>query len=102
MSVKGISESLGYHAKDLILAPLYQQVFDWFREKHELYHYVEPKLCWPDNFVSGVEFYCQVIDKNGNHFRDTDVMDYKESEIACIKTMIQVVKNSIHERKINL
>lgn len=92
-SIKGISESLGYYCQDLNLAPTYQQVFAWFREKYNLYHEISPKKSWPDNVVTGFEFYAQITDKNGVTTNYDDVMDYKEAEIFCITKMLDMVKN---------
>jgi hypothetical protein len=71
-------------------APLYQQAFRWFREKHNLpshiatywqhdwnnysyqYHFVENKTEW-----FGIEHY----------------KTYEEAEFACLKKLIEIAKN---------
>ena len=72
-------------------APLYQQVFRWFREKHHLIGGVEyiggatPSTTWWDIYVVG-------------HF-NTDAskmtmkyQPYEEAELACLRKLIEIVK----------
>jgi len=81
-----------------MLAPLYQQAFRWFREKHDLFHSITPKRCYPDNAITGVEFYCQVENGAGEEtMHDSGVRGYEESELACLRKMIEILK----ERKKN-
>jgi hypothetical protein len=74
-------------------APLYQQAFRWFREKYKLashiaaywqhdwnnysyqYHFVEDKTEW-----NGIEHY----------------KTYEEAELACLKNLIEIVKQQTH------
>jgi hypothetical protein len=51
-SISGICKHHGYKIDDLVLAPIYQQVIDWLREKHNI-HIIEqldmtcdPKYCY--------------------------------------------------------
>ena len=59
-----------------ISAPLYQQAFRWFREKH------------------GLHYNMQVLD--GKWFFERWSLDgfktYEESELACLKKLIEIVK----------
>jgi hypothetical protein len=71
-----------------ISAPLYQQVFRWFREKHNLhinkhgnsnytsFNMVEPKI----EVISFVRY-----TDTENH--------YEEAELECLKKLIEIVKN---------
>ena len=72
----------------IVAAPLYQQAFRWFREKHEMvidwYHSQH------DNFGS----YIGVCIKNV-HLEETVVGVYKtyeEAEPECLKKLIEIVK----------
>lgn len=60
----------------ICLAPLYQQAFRWFREKH------------------GLHYNMQV--QNGRWFFERWSLDvfktYEETELACLKKLIQIVK----------
>jgi hypothetical protein len=60
-------------------APLYQQAFRWFREKYELDGFV---------FNSGDSKYSFNI--SDNYFLNTT---YEEAELACLKQLIEIVKN---------
>jgi len=73
--------------RNLVKAPLYQQVFRWFREKHNLvfnfisYNIVKPgeyhwSITWNDEAkVSGI------------------VKTYEEAELACLDKLIELIKN---------
>jgi hypothetical protein len=72
---------------DYLQAPLYQQAFRWFREKHKLSGI-------PQYFTGG--FYCYTI----NDMKDTEKSNklftefetYEEAELACLKKLIKIVK----------
>jgi hypothetical protein len=75
--------------QDYIKAPLYSQAFRWFREKYNLhvnktgnnyytsFNMVEPKI----EILSFVRY-----TDTENH--------YEESELACLKKLIEIVKNN--------
>ena len=77
-----------YPKADWIAAPLYQQAFRWFREKFEstihIYQYQDTQR-WDfdvyDNTPEEEDF--------GNPSYDT----YEEAELACLKKLIEIVKN---------
>jgi hypothetical protein len=70
-------------------APLYQQAFRWFREKHRLVHEVQfgSGKIWVrygyNSFTRALE-----VDSNNNEFYHT----YEEAELACLKKLIEIVK----------
>ena len=69
----------------LIPAPLYQQAFRWFREKHNLDHFVQHHIDGPD------ETYFSMA--RGSTW-DVDTHDtYEKAEIACLKKLIEIIKN---------
>lgn len=90
--------------KDFVCAPLYSQVFDWFREKHGI-------TCVIMDFIDdeiGVEWDYSIhkigtdIDKNGNWtpLIDYSIDDperkfktYKDAKLACLQKLITLVKN---------
>jgi hypothetical protein len=78
-----------------ISAPLYQQAFRWFREKHNLNgilnHYPNTKL-WDfsvhDLTWSGKEF----IEYVKKEDRSVKYPTHEEAELACLKKLIEIVK----------
>jgi hypothetical protein len=65
-------------------APLYQQAFRWFREKHGLCHFINFS---GDGFCSGWE------DKGFNEHGFENFKTYEEAELECLKKLIEIVKN---------
>ena len=76
-----------FRDKDFItcLAPLYQQAFRWFREKYELF-------CWIEKFHKDETYIFQIPPANftkiQGHFNT-----YEEAELACLKKLIEIIKN---------
>ena len=64
-------------------APLYQQAFRWFREKYKLYSFV---FKFDEGF--GYETYKEGITQTNESFEN-----YEEAELACLKKLIEIVKN---------
>jgi RNA-binding protein YlmH len=72
-------------------APLYQQAFRWFREKYDLhvsfgrlYDTAETKKYVIDTYN---EICSYEVDYSGGH------STYEEAELACLKKLIEIVKN---------
>ena len=82
-------------SKKCCSAPLYQQVFRWFRERYNLNgilnHYPNTKL-WDfsvhDLRWTGKEFIGYVKKED----RSVRYSTYEEAEIACVKKLIEIVK----------
>jgi hypothetical protein len=74
----------------VIPAPLFQQAFRWFRDKHNLtYHIVEKQKDLG-------KFYGGEIIKDGETFGKSfgsNFKTYEEAEHACLKELIEIVKN---------
>ena len=75
-----------------ISAPLYQQVFRWFREKYELDSYITPSQLETKKVY---DFYIWFTNKEGE--RDLFIgmnneYTYEEAELACLLKLIEVVK----------
>ena len=80
----------GAAANGGILAPLYQQAFRWFREKHDLHSCVAPVYEDEISKVIVYWFWIQGFDS----FEDEDI-NYKtpeEAELACLIKLIETVK----------
>jgi hypothetical protein len=83
-----------------ILAPLYQQAFRWFREKYSWQHSMEPTAdqhrfevgynYWIWNSKTGEEYH--TMPKN-RPTGDWEYETYEESELECLKKLIEIVKN---------
>lgn len=71
-----------------ITAPLYQQVVDWFREKHNIFIWLQPTGSWKFTLHFRYE------DKNGKHWLHT----YRENkEIKMFDTTNQAYNQAIEE-----
>ena len=68
-----------FNMNEFIIAPLYQQAFRWFREKHDLHHFIERDGCV---FNAVCQLYLVRVCKT-----------YEEAELACLKKLIKTVKN---------
>ena len=73
------------HLGVYIAAPLYQQAFRWFREKYKIRFIIQSSM-------SDLGEYFKVIFPNGEQ-RGVSYNTYEEAEIACIKQLIEIVKN---------
>lgn len=77
-----------------IACPLYQQVFRWFRDKHDLHHEIVLLSNGIDNITYAKEGYIVTIkgkgvyDKLYNQFHDS----YEEAEFVCLKELIEILK----------
>lgn len=69
--------------KGIIKAPLYEQVFRWFREKHKLHCEIVVQLGfehWSAHVLPSGEWFCKNVDT------------YEKAELACLKKLIELVK----------
>ena len=70
----------------MIPAPLYQQAFRWFREKHNL----------PSNlelFHIGWDYVIYLNVTEEVDFNEGPWNTYEEAELACLRKLIEIVKN---------
>ena len=89
----------GNEEYDVTLAPLYQQAFRWFREKYNLRGFIgfRPNVKQFDCHIydmslSGKEYVKQRTMEEFN--KDPKVGTYEEAEFACLKKLIEIVKNN--------
>ena len=79
-------------------APLYQQAFRWFREKHNLIGGIEyigglkPKTTWWDIYVVG---HYNIDSKK----MEMKYQPYEEAELACLKKLIKIAKEKNNEQQ---
>jgi len=67
-------------------APLYQQAFRWFREKHNLKSCIMFRTSMEDN----KEYYDWLIKGQEVVYRHFNT--YEKAELACLKKLIEIVK----------
>ncbi len=94
--INGVSYSNSYFTKaqelipehPTITTPLYQQAFRWFREKYEIVGIVK---------FGTQEFTYNIYNNDAIGLLTKDSLDfngtYEEAEIACLKKLIEIVKN---------
>ena len=70
----------------VLVTPLYQQAFRWFREKYNLKGFISPV-----EYLDGTDdtYHWCIYNKcnSGN-----DQLTYEEAELACLKKLIEIVK----------
>jgi len=80
-----------------MLAPLYQQAFKWFREKYGLNPHIKPH--WEqDNGGRFIYRYGHFEVSEFNKVEGWQSLDwwltYEEAELACLKKLIEIVKEN--------
>lgn len=76
----------GVKEKEYIPRPLYQQVFRWFREKYSLVGFIS-------NDKKYNHWWITIQVKDADSFDKTGFITYEEAELACLKKLIEIVKN---------
>lgn len=80
-----------------ITRPTYQQVFDWFREKHSLYSYIEPVIV--EHAVSPIKFDYVILELDIENEIIFDTLPFhsnQEAQLACLQKLIEIVKTKIN------
>lgn len=99
--ITSINEILNSTEISIIPAPLYQQAFRWFREKYGWYQTIDTYFDETNVLKEhGWHIYQDGNDRTENYLRMLDssqkqqVEDtYEEAELACLKKLIEIVKN---------
>ena len=68
--------------------PLYQQAFRWFREKHQLYSYIERFNNNTFDYVITYDECEEEVDYGDGPFNT-----YEVAELACLNKLIEIIKN---------
>ena len=85
---------------EYLQAPLYQQVFRWFREKYEFYHTIDTYFnedntlnehCWYVYQNSDDRMKHQLKMLNSSEIHQVE-LTYEEAENACIDKLISIAK----------
>ena len=83
-----LGEHFVLNDSNVINAPLYQQAFRWFREKHGLKSWIQEHTT--DTFIY------EIRPHKLTDYREGEVYVYKiyeKAELACLKKLIEIVKN---------
>jgi hypothetical protein len=79
--------------QEFISAPLYQQVFRWFREKYDLHSFIESyNQDENGNDIEYIYSYCIVTNKILHKEMNIFYNSYEEAELECLKKLIEIVK----------
>jgi hypothetical protein len=74
-------------AETEVLAPLYQQAFRWFREKHKLvFNFISYNIVKPGEYHWSITW-------NDEAKASGIVKTYEEAEQACLDKLIEICKN---------
>jgi len=69
--------------------PMYCQVFDWFKENHQLYG--RPSIDYSLTCDEPIQF-CFIIDDSDGMEESANYTTWEEAELACLNKLIEVVK----------
>jgi hypothetical protein len=76
------------------LAPLYQQAFEWFMDKHNLFGCVDLHTSMPKHWYFRID---DIIANDYVYHSEDELFfnfkTYKDARIACLNKLIQIVKN---------
>jgi hypothetical protein len=70
-------------------APLYQQAFRWFREKHQCESSIIAMFLPYEHYKE----YQFIITYTESEIVETNFNSYEEAELACLKKLIEIIKN---------
>ncbi len=85
-----------YVIKMHLRAPIFSQAFKWFREKYDLEYSIAGRKSMGYSFIiGGIKIITGgLISKNSDIVYQT----YEEAELACLKKLIELIKNVQNER----
>ena len=88
LRIGSVVENKHVQGEDETLAPLYQQAFKFFREKHSIF----PNVSYEGKFMNTFEILNEKGDdyNSGERFSYHDT--YEEAELACLKKLIEITK----------
>lgn len=77
---------------EVLKAPLYQQAFRWFREKHDLYHVIT--IADLGKYETGnPDFQCAIYSKDPVLITNMNKYNtYEEAELACLEKLIEIIE----------
>lgn len=75
-------------------APMYRQVFKWFRDEYDLFCLTDMNYNGKHNITWTIHFLSMNHGLEPTIIRE-EFKSYEEAELACVKTLIEIVKNRI-------
>lgn len=78
------------HYGDRINAPLYQQVFKWFREKHNLFGCIDLQVCNPPHWYIRID---DIIKNDYLYHSEDENLKFKTYEEAEEECLIKLIGN---------
>jgi hypothetical protein len=84
-----------------IAAPLYQQAFRWFREKHKLQHSIwsgKINTVFYGYNILNIDEQEFIINNSENGGGECDYAIYEEAEKACLDKLIEITKTKNNEQ----
>jgi hypothetical protein len=79
-----------------IAAPLYQQVFKWFREKHKLDSFIAPNKLIKETYISQIwaeeGIVLEKFVSSENKWSSDFHLNYEKAQLECLKRLIKVIK----------
>ena len=86
------SKTKDIFSSDVIVIPLYQQAFRWFREKYKIECYVNSY--WNENDSSKRTYYANYNYGSDIFYTITKEFEtHEEAELECLKKLIEIVKD---------
>jgi hypothetical protein len=74
---------------DCVTVPTFSQAFRWFREKYNLYSFVQPLL--NDDELKQYVYWYVKLDKIMRYSKD-EYISHEEAELACLNKLIEILK----------
>ena len=87
---------LGEKGFPLILAPLYQQAFRWFREKHNLTTHIKWNVGGVWDYTVEKSVPRGMLDMSPSRYM-VGLETYEQAELTCLRKLIEIVKNKENE-----
>lgn len=97
MIYKGYVDEQDYNRGVCISIPLYQQVFEWFREKFNIDAWSQPFVIenLKGDYFLPDESYSYYIFRDGKFVKDgVDFLDFDDAQLECIKACIKYIKEN--------
>lgn len=99
------TQFINVDAKSNCISPLYQQALRWFREKHNMVHIINPLTMTAEiDFLDEITRHDQYGDYihhehmyDDNNENEARYSSYEEADLACLKRMIEIVKENEEE-----
>jgi hypothetical protein len=92
-----IKEYITNKVNKFTLAPTFSQAFRWFREKYEYYYHIFPLQITASD-KTGYRYSWEIYNHTPEWITEDrsllGSLTYEEAELACLKKLIEIVKNN--------